>query len=664
MNEKKVFGYELTAITDKFKAKLKDLANDIKTFGKEAEKETTIEPMLVNTGYQKQIDYVKAQMQEIQDVLIDKDKMEPMDVSKLEAEYENLSYKLEELNDKQAEFNEEIDETDKKASSMSSNLGQMFDKSISKIKRFTFYLLGARSVFSLFMKYRSIYYQYNEQMQYQSELSQNAIALSLAPAFEFLGNVIAYASIAFAKFIELLTGVNVLSKVSTKGIRDYNKSLKETQSLLSGVDEITNLTLPSSTGLASQYQALNEFQKKVKEVEKFFKENKWIETLANAVKKIFEWVKKTIDFVIKNWDWIEPLIIIAGLSAIAIKLSFSTIGLASTLGVAGAGTGIAVGTGVAGLAGVLSTLAGIGLIAIGITITTAGIKYIRNAIKEIDEMNQQVHDNWYYVFKGKEELFDELVNSIKKAKKGSKEWNDEVDKIKNSTKDIITNIMHGNLKYDEYATAIQNILNKLDEVEDKGDIQTEIDILTAIVGKDANDKVMLNYLETGNVNLNLNPKVNWDNDKNTKKLFEGQKSSFTIEGKAKLDTSTFKQKLQTIVDIWEKGGKAGIITNMMLSPIKSLLAKLATGTNYVPYDNFPALLHKGEAVVPAKYNPAVNNAMNDYTNALLETLIVKIDDLANRPNVFEIDGQKFANATYGLYEETKNNINYVEGVVR
>uniref|UniRef100_UPI0037BF49D3 hypothetical protein n=1 Tax=Flavobacterium sp. TaxID=239 RepID=UPI0037BF49D3 len=32
--------------------------------------------------------------------------------------------------------------------------------------------------------------------------------------------------------------------------------------------------------------------------------------------------------------------------------------------------------------------------------------------------------------------------------------------------------------------------------------------------------------------------------------------------------------------------------------------KLATGTNYVPYDGFQASLHKGEAVVPAKYNPA------------------------------------------------------------
>lgn len=30
---------------------------------------------------------------------------------------------------------------------------------------------------------------------------------------------------------------------------------------------------------------------------------------------------------------------------------------------------------------------------------------------------------------------------------------------------------------------------------------------------------------------------------------------------------------------------------------------LATGTNFVPYDGFQATLHKGEAVIPAKYNP-------------------------------------------------------------
>lgn len=67
---------------------------------------------------------------------------------------------------------------------------------------------------------------------------------------------------------------------------------------------------------------------------------------------------------------------------------------------------------------------------------------------------------------------------------------------------------------------------------------------------------------------------------------------------------------------------------------------LAVGTNYVPYDNFPALLHKGEAVVPAKYNTlgASGNTTFDFsgmniitqgsgpidTDALVETLARKM----------------------------------------
>lgn len=63
--------------------------------------------------------------------------------------------------------------------------------------------------------------------------------------------------------------------------------------------------------------------------------------------------------------------------------------------------------------------------------------------------------------------------------------------------------------------------------------------------------------------------------------------------------------------------------------------KLATGTNYVPYDNFPALLHKGEAVVPAKYNPMTggsgktNVVINNYSNTSA-TANETIDSRGNR----------------------------------
>lgn len=44
------------------------------------------------------------------------------------------------------------------------------------------------------------------------------------------------------------------------------------------------------------------------------------------------------------------------------------------------------------------------------------------------------------------------------------------------------------------------------------------------------------------------------------------------------------------------------------SATKVAAVPLATGTNYVPYDGMPATLHKGEAVIPAKYNPAAGGS--------------------------------------------------------
>ena len=94
------------------------------------------------------------------------------------------------------------------------------------------------------------------------------------------------------------------------------------------------------------------------------------------------------------------------------------------------------------------------------------------------------------------------------------------------------------------------------------------------------------------------------------------------------------------------------------------VGRYADGLDYVPYDEYPAILHKGEAVVPAKYNPTIHNMGNEYTNSLLEELVIATREQSNKPIELNIDGQKFANATYSLYDDARNRQNYVEGVVR
>lgn len=53
------------------------------------------------------------------------------------------------------------------------------------------------------------------------------------------------------------------------------------------------------------------------------------------------------------------------------------------------------------------------------------------------------------------------------------------------------------------------------------------------------------------------------------------------------------------------GTSVGSQQTAMLAAQDAGLPFFADGTNNIPYDNYPAILHKGEAVVPAKYNPAV-----------------------------------------------------------
>lgn len=57
------------------------------------------------------------------------------------------------------------------------------------------------------------------------------------------------------------------------------------------------------------------------------------------------------------------------------------------------------------------------------------------------------------------------------------------------------------------------------------------------------------------------------------------------------------------------------------------LPRLATGTNEIPQEG-PYYLHKGEAVVPKKYNPAMGGGTNEETNKKLDMLIDAIDNMS------------------------------------
>lgn len=632
--------------------------------------------------YSKRIEYIQDKMDAVMDQInAIKEGGQKGNLDDLEAEYDRLAKKLEYFTNRQAELNDEMEETNMVAKKTGMSLQGLFDNSIGKIKRFTYYLLGARSVFSLFMKYRSIYYQYNEEMQYQTELSQNAIALSLAPAFKILGDVIAYASIAFAKFIELLTGVPILAKVSTKGIRDYNKSLKETQTLVSGIDEITNLTNPQNLGLASQYQALADFQEKIKEVEEFFANNQWITDLAEGLKVIWKYISEKL--IPKATDFIKKIGGIEG----AIKLLGGAVvmgAIAKVIGTAGAGA--VAGTGLAGIAGLLTFIAGVHVI----TLVLEGEEEFNKLKGDRNDIASN-YKSWY------DEMIPHITNLINdtgKLNRNSKEYKDQVKKINEAWKIITREIQAGNTEILNDTSQAEELAKILDNITNSDSYTKSFEVSKAIgldqandlsktfwqkwagwfVGQDSVDaKRRQKYMDEFNgyeqeideiaEGLDDLNEIEID-DKNAKIKYDVSADTKSADNKL---SSLFKKF--NVGDLLKTAGSlitsgAGSIIKSIGNAISGLFTPHATGLDYVPYDNYPALLHKGEAVVPAKYNPTIHSQGNEYTNRLLETMIMKMDDYSNRPIEVDIDGKKFVNATYGLYDSERKRQGYVEGVIR
>lgn len=68
--------------------------------------------------------------------------------------------------------------------------------------------------------------------------------------------------------------------------------------------------------------------------------------------------------------------------------------------------------------------------------------------------------------------------------------------------------------------------------------------------------------------------------------------------------------------------------NLQLSTIS--LPRLDVGTNYVPEDQL-AYIHKGEAVIPKKFNSQEYFGSDDETKSLLQSIIEKIDDIDFQP---------------------------------
>lgn len=306
-------------------------------------------------------------------------RMTKQEILELRAEIERLENKLRSL---RQENDDTGDNTDKNTKKM-----------ISSFSKFGIALLGARSLIGLFRQGLSSALSVNEDLRAEQEVTSNIIGQIFVPAMKVALDMAQYLMIAVARLIKMFTGYDALAKVTTKNISNAKNEAKELnkQLNLSSIDEVENINednssdsgLGMSTSLLADMNAMEEFKKKVAEVDSLF-EKLHVQDLVDKLKELWKWI-------VDNKDWIIRL----GLELAAIfgtaKIMLWVGNIAKLIGVAG---------GTAGLYGILFVIGAI------LALKAAeGFIQIADGIKKLNEETENANKIW----DGNKEKADELL---------------------------------------------------------------------------------------------------------------------------------------------------------------------------------------------------------------------------------------------------------------
>ena len=282
----------------------------------------TIGTELDTKEFDAQIDYVKSQLDEIEDKLKQADMgFEVGDTMKLEAQYEKLLEKLRGLIKKKEEFNK-TDLSDLKKGL--SGIGDSIENATKKVGKWALAIFGVRSILNLVRGSMNILGQYDEQLAVNVEYIRYLLASTLKPVIEAIVNL-AYTLLTYVNYIaQAWFGVNLFANASLKAfekqhksMKDTNKQAKDLQKTLAGFDEMNVLqdTSKSSSQTNGGGVSLPSFPK-MEDVE------------------IPDWVKWIAD----NGELIADIIAGIGVALVSVKLGLKGI---QALGIGIAVTGVA-----------------------------------------------------------------------------------------------------------------------------------------------------------------------------------------------------------------------------------------------------------------------------------------------------------------------------------
>lgn len=638
-NNTEKYGIELDLLITKFKNKVNQVKNDIKGLGQQAKANVgDIEVNINMKTLEKDIANTKAEIQSLNEQMKEYQKYgytsSPFYKS-LSKDLDIATQKLEKFEQAQKEVNAELESAPSVSAKATVSIGNSFDRLSKKITRYALSLFSIRSIYALMSRASSAYLTQDTELANKLQGAWIGLGAILSPIIEKITNLIIKMVSYINVFAQALTGVNYIAKATAKYMNTVASSTKNANKQLASFDELTTLASEtSSTGTTN-----NPFDA--------FDDVKLDDTIVKKLQDMAYWLKE-------NWNWIKLVgeVLIATFAISKLAGVISSIGKVTT----------ALGAG-SGLLGTLTSIATIG--AIGVTIYIAGS--IMQDIKEIEQFvdNAQVSANkfwksWVDAKPAISDVYDEIEArnpAMTEALEQSQKWWNQIFGLSD---EYLQNI-------DTAAQIMGILVDYLRQQYEQGDLNEEqqIEMITKLQSQvDKNQEIINQLREQGEDTYSL-VETNGKYRDLTREVYENLKEQGKSQEEILKLTGLTKDDINDIYGICEKPvtmefdvdtSKAEKNYSNFFTKLGESLGSLATtefwssglsgawkklksiwsfdvGTNYVPSDNL-AMVHKGEAIIPKKFNNKEflsKMGGNEETNALLIDLIDAVNNIEINP---------------------------------
>lgn len=201
-------------------------------------------------------------------------------------------------------FKKKFDDVNKSTKNIG-NIGNVFEKGVSSVKRFAMGLLSVQTAYSLVSKAAQSYLSYDTQLSDSIQNSWNVLGSLLAPALEYVASLFSKVVSYIAAFVKALTGIDLVARANAKGLKNQADATKKATKAqqenrqLSGLDDLNNLTTNQNTDSGSGSDDFKPIT-----VEPI--DTSAVDAFADKVKSAFEVIKehalKLFEPVKASWD--------------------------------------------------------------------------------------------------------------------------------------------------------------------------------------------------------------------------------------------------------------------------------------------------------------------------------------------------------------------------